>query len=130
LTVRKNLHLIISAIILAIVSLAYGLSPNNILPNFVDIEVESIDLKQTFRATMGLYFGMIVLWVIGIFRPRQWRTATMSNVFFMSGLALGRIISLVLDGIPSIYFSVGLILELTLALWGIINLNKYQSPLN
>jgi len=79
---------------------------------------------------MGLYFGMIVLWIIGIFRPRQWRTATMSNVFFMIGLAFGRTVSLVLDGIPSIYFSVGLILELTLALWGIINLNKYQLTLN
>jgi len=130
LAIRKNLHLIISAIIITIVSLVYGLSPNNILPKFFNIEVESIDLKHSFRATMGLYFGMIVLWIIGIFRPRQWRTATMSNVFFMIGLAFGRTISLVLDGIPSIYFSVGLILELTLALWGIINLNKYQLTLN
>jgi len=97
---KKNLHLTISAIILTIVSLVYGLSPNNILPKFFDIEVESIDLKHTFRATMGLYFGMIVLWIIGIFRPRQWRTATMSNVFFMIGLAFGRTVSLFLDGIP------------------------------
>jgi len=79
---------------------------------------------------MGLYLGMIVLWVIGIFKSPQWRTATISNVFFMSGLALGRTISFVIDGITSLYFSVGLILELTLALWGIINLNKYQSALN
>jgi len=48
----------------------------------------------------------------------------------MIGLALGRTISLVIDGIPSIYFLVGLVLELLLALWGIINLNNYQSPLN
>ena len=127
---RKNLHLTISAIILIIVSLVYGLSPTNILPNFFDFGVESIDLKHTFRATMGLYLGMVVLWVIGIFKSPQWRTATISNVFFMSGLVLGRTISFVIDGIPSIYFSVGLILELTLALWGIINLNKYQSALN
>jgi len=92
--------------------------------------VESIDLKHTFRATMGLYLGMVVLWVIGILKSSQWRTATISNVFFMSGLVLGRTISFVIDGIPSIYFSIGLILELILALWGIINLNKYQSALN
>ena len=79
---------------------------------------------------MGLYLGMVVLWIIGIFNPRHWRTATISTVFFMSGLAVGRTISLVLDGIPSIYFSVGLALELTLAFWGIINLNKYKSTLN
>ena len=79
---------------------------------------------------MGLYLGMVVLWVIGILKSSQWRTATISNVFFMSGLVLGRTISFVIDGIPSIYFSIGLILELILALWGIINLNKYESALN
>lgn len=87
-------------------------------------------MTHAFRATMGLYLGMAVLCVIGVFKSSQWRTATISNVFFMIGLALGRTISLVLDGIPSIYFSVGLLLELALALWGIINLNKYQSTLN
>ena len=76
---------------------------------------------------MGLYLGVVVLWVIGIFKPFHWRTATISNVFFMTGLALGRIISLVVDGVPSIAFSVGLALELTLALWGIRNLNKYRA---
>ena len=75
---------------------------------------------------MGLYLGMVALSVIGIFNPRHWRTATISTVFFMLGLAVGRIISLALDGIPSIYFSVGLVLELILAFWGIINLNKYK----
>lgn len=117
-------------IILTIVALAYGLSPNNVLPEFFDFQVESIDLKQTFRATMGLYVGMVALIVIGIFNPRHWHTATISTVFFMSGLAFGRTISLVVDGIPSIYFSVGLVLELILAFWGIINLNKYKLILN
>jgi len=113
-----------------IVSLAYGLSPNNILPKFFDFKVETIDLTHTFRATMGLYLGMAGLCVVGVFKSRQWRTATISNVFFMIGLASGRTISLVIDGIPSIYFLGGLVLELLLALWGIINLNKYKATLN
>ena len=117
-------------IILTIVALAYGLSPKNVLPKFFDFHVESVDLKQTFRATMGLYLGMVALSVIGIFNPRHWRTATISTVFFMLGLAVGRIISLASDGIPSIYFSVGLVLELILAFWGIINLNKYKLTSN
>ena len=127
---RKNLHLAISAITLTIVSLAYGLSPKNILPKFFDFKVETIDLTHSFRATMGLYLGMAVLCVIGVSKSREWRTATISNVFFMIGLALGRTISLVIDGIPSIYFLAGLVLELLLALWGIINLKKYQVTLN
>ena len=122
----KNLHLIVSAIIIAIIAFTYGLSPNNILPKFFDFNVESIDLKQILRATMGLYLGMVVLWLMGIFKPAYWPIATICNVVFMLGLAFGRIISFVVDGIPSIAFSVGLALELTLALWGIINLDKYR----
>ena len=120
----KNLHLAISAIIIVIISVTYGLLPNNILPKIFDFNVGSTDLKQVFRATMGLYLGMVILWVIGIFKPHYWRTATIANVFFMGGLASGRIISLIIDGIPSISFSIGLALELILALWGIINLKK------
>jgi uncharacterized protein YacL len=124
---RKNLHLLISAIIITIIALTYGLFPNSMLPKLFDFNVESIDLKQAFRATMGLYIGMVILWVIGIFKPHHWRIATISNVLFMIGLAAGRIISFVADGIPSIMFSIGLALELTLALWGIKNLTKYRN---
>ena len=126
-TKGKNLHLTISTIIITVISLTYGLFPNTSLPKLFDFNIESVDLKHVFRATMGLYLGMVALWVIGIFKPLHWRTATMSNVFFMTGLALGRIISLVVDGVPSIAFSVGLALELTLALWGTRNLNKYRA---
>jgi len=76
---------------------------------------------------MGLYLGMVILWVTGIFKLLYWRTATISNIFFMLGLASGRIISLIIDGVPSISFLVGLALELTLAFWGITNLNKYRA---
>lgn len=124
---RKNLHITITSIIITIISLTYGLSPNNILPKFFAFNVESIDLKHVFRATMGLYLGMVILWVVGFFKPLHWRIATISNVLFMIGLALGRIISIVADGAPSISFSVGLALELTLALWGLKNLNRYRS---
>jgi Domain of unknown function (DUF4345) len=130
LTNYKNLHLIVSAIFVTIISLSYGLFPNTILPKLFDFKVESIDLKHVFRATMGLYLGMVILWAMGVFKPTFWRTATISNIFFMSGLASGRIISLLADGVPSISFSVGLVLELTAAFWGIRNLNKYRRILN
>ena len=123
----KNLHLTISATLITVIALTYGLFPNNILPKLFDFNVGSTDLKNVFRAMMGLYLGMVVLWLIGIFKPFHWRIATISNVFFMIGLAVGRIISLAIDGLPSIFFSVGLVLELILAVWGIRNLNKYKA---
>lgn len=125
----KNLHLIISSIVITIISLAYGIAPNSILSNFFDFKVETIDLHQVFRATMGLYLGMVLFWLLGIMKPSHWRMSTISNVLFMIGLALGRIISIIEDGIPSIYFLVGLVLEFILAFWGIRNLNKYRASL-
>jgi len=89
--------------------------------------VETVDLKHVFRAIMGLYAAMVVLWVTGIRNPLYWRAATVSNVCFMIGLASGRILSLVFDGIPSFYFLAGLAAEVILALWGIKNLARHRS---
>ncbi len=75
---------------------------------------------------MGLYLGMVAWWVTGVLKPQYWRAATITNVLFMLGLASGRILSLIADGIPSVYFIVGLGLELLLAAWGIGNLYKEE----
>ena len=40
----------------------------------------------------------------------------------MGGLAFGRITSILLDGIPSIPFSIGTVLEILFMIWGIVNL--------
>lgn len=77
-------------------------------------------------AIMCLYLAMVALWTLGIIKPRYWAAATITSVFFMGGLAVGRLISLVLDGWPSPAFSIGLIFEGTLALWGWKNLKRYR----
>lgn len=117
----KNLHLAISSMVIVIVALIYGLNPNKILPLFFDIKVESIDLHNVFRATMGLYLALATYWIIGIINPKHWYHATLINVIFMGGLAFGRILSLLIDGI-SIPYSKGLALELFFMIWGIYNL--------
>ncbi len=78
---------------------------------------------------MGLYMAMSVCWLIGVIKPQFWLVATVSNVMFMGGLAAGRTISLFLDGIPSLIFSLGLITETLLMIWGLGNL-KNISPEN
>ena len=42
----------------------------------------------------------------------------------MGGLALGRIISILFDGIPSLPFSIGTVAEILFMFWGIRNLKK------
>jgi len=73
---------------------------------------------------MGLYLAMTAFWVTGIYKPAYRRSATIANVLFMSGLAAGRIFSLIVDGVPSTLFLIGLALELILACWGMWNLKK------
>jgi len=122
---KRNLHLVISAFVILVVALTYGITPNNTLPLLFDFTVDSTDLKNAFRATMGLYLAFSCYWVMGILKSEHWRAATISNVLFMGGLALGRIVSLLFEGLPSLPFTVGLILELLLMAWGILNLKKY-----
>ena len=74
---------------------------------------------------MGLYIGMAIFWIVGIRKPKYWNSATLSNVLFMSGLAFGRTINIILDRTVSPIFAMALIAEIILAIWGISNLRKY-----
>jgi Domain of unknown function (DUF4345) len=121
---KKNLHLFLSAIIVVPAALTYGLTPNKALSALFDFNVATTDLHNIFRAVMGLYLGMATLWTIGILKPRYWAAATLSNIAFMGGLALGRLISLLADGIPSIYFTLGMLAEAGFAVWGWLNWKK------
>lgn len=120
---NKNIQLGASASIVIIVGLIYGLYPSKILPLVFGFEVEDLELKNIFRAIMGLYLGLGTYWIIGIVKPHHWRAATLTNVIFMGGLAFGRIISTIFDGI-SIQYTIGLILELIFMVWGINSLKK------
>jgi len=122
----KNLHLAISVLLIVPVALVYGLLPDQILPGLFDFTIGTTDLSNIFRAMMGLYLGMAAFWIMGIIKPQIWVAATMANIFFMGGLAIGRIVSLLLDGTPGVYFLLGLFVELLLTVWGIKNLKKYS----
>ncbi|MEM1328594.1 MAG: DUF4345 domain-containing protein [Bacteroidota bacterium] len=121
----KNLHLLSSAIIIITVGLIYGLHPSLILPRLFDFEVENTHLKNIFRAIMGLYLAMGGLWLMGIKKSEFWRAVTLTNVVFVGGLAFGRIVSTIFDGF-SLQFTIGLVAELLLMIWGIYNLKKFD----
>ncbi len=120
----KNLHLIISLFIVIPTALIYGLSPASILPIFFDFEVNTVELTNVFRALMGLYLGISTIWLAGILKPEYWQTATIINITFMAGLAFGRIISLAVDGVPSLGFIIGLLAECVLAVYAVIQLRN------
>ena len=123
----KNLHLTVSAIVVFAAAFVYGANPGKILPLIFDFRVDNLELKNIFRAIMGLYMGFAIFWIIGIRKPIYWKSATLSNVVFMGGLAFGRLVSTALDGV-SLQYTVGLFLEILIMLWGIWNLRRYRNP--
>lgn len=122
----KNLHLTLSAIIVISVAFVYGANPSVILPYFFDFTVENLELKNIFRAIMGLYLAFGGFWLYAVKNESYWKMATISNILFMGGLATGRFISLMLDGWSDQY-GIGMMLEFLMLFWGIYNLKKYTT---
>lgn len=114
----SNLHLAISAIIVLPMALIYGFQPNLLF----DVSINSLDQSNIFKAMMGLYIGFASLWILGIFNQNYWKAASISNMIFMIGLGFGRIVSIIIDGIPCYLFVLGTVGELILGFYAFYQL--------
>ncbi len=121
----KNLHLLVSAAIVIPTGLIYG-SPS-ILPEHLDIKVQTTDLSNMLKAIMCLYLGISLVWLLGVWKPEYWKKATQLNILFMLTLAFGRAISMVTDGIPTGGYIFGIIAELVIGLFSYYQLKKYST---
>ena len=91
-------YLLMVAAILVPIALSYGVAPATVLPKLLDIAVEGVDQMQIFRALMCLYLAASTFWAIAAFKPAWQRVAVIWAVFFCLSLAIGRTISLAVDG--------------------------------
>lgn len=126
LTTRKlqKTFLLFVAIGLIPIALSYGLMPGKSLSLLFGIDVSNPNLANILRAVMGLYIALIVFWLMGAFKIRFRDAALYSLIVFMFGLAAGRIISLLADGIPHWLLIVYLMLELFFGIIGVILIRK------
>ena len=106
--------LIFCAVGLVPIALSYGAVPGMSLEYLFGIAVESTNATHIFRAVMGLYLAMVVIWLVGAFNPTLTEKALFCCAVFMLGLAAGRVLSLILDGVPHWLLLVYLALELVL----------------
>jgi len=118
--VFKHLHLIVSLSIVVPTAIIYG-SPS-ILPQFLDIEANTIDLSNMLRAIMCLYLGISFVWILGIWKNEYWKIATQLNILFMLTLATGRVLSMLMDGLPTGGYIFGVIAEFLLGFYSIYQL--------
>ena len=97
---KIRVFLMFCAVGLIPVALSYGARPSISLDALFGITVDTKNLTHIMRALMGLYFGMIVLWLWGAFMRSMAGPALVSCAVFMLGLAAGRMLSFALDGMP------------------------------
>jgi len=112
--------LIFCAVGLVPIALGYGAKPSLSLDAVFGIKVDTVNLTHIMRAVMGLYLGMVVLWVWGAFRKSMETPALVACAVFMLGLAAGRILSFVMDGMPHWLLIVYALLEIVLGLIAVV----------
>jgi len=111
----RKIHLLISASIVISAAIFYGFNPDMLF----DIQLQTIDEHNFFKAIMGIYLGFSLLWILGVFKYQYLRMALVTNIIFMMGLGLGRILSLFLDGTPTFGYQFGTFAELSIGCYGI-----------
>lgn len=116
---KESLFLVIAALGLTPIALAYGLVPDMTLPLLYGVEVSNVSAVHIFRAVMGLYLAMVIFWLCGARSDSLTVPALWSVVVFMLGLAAGRAVSLAVDGMPAPLLAVYLVLELGFGLVGL-----------
>jgi len=123
--VLKNVHLIVSLLIVVPTAIIYG-SPS-ILPEYLEIQVNTKDLSNMLRAIACLYIGVSFVWFLGVLKMAYWKSATQLNVLFMLTLATGRLLSMVFDGLPTGGYIFGVIAEFIIGFFSIYQLKKYST---
>ena len=114
-TFIHKIHLVISVCIVVPVSFVYGFNPSSKF----DIQLQTIDEHNFFKAIMGLYLGFSFLWLLGIFKNNYLKIALITNIIFMLGLSFGRLFSIYIDGVPTSGYIFGTFAELFLGCYGI-----------
>ncbi|MEZ8825389.1 DUF4345 domain-containing protein [Vibrio amylolyticus] len=108
----QSVFLLLASVGLVPIALSYGLVPVTSLNFLFNIDAQPINVSHIFRAVMGLYLALVCFWVLGALREKYQLPALYSLTIFMFGLAFGRMLSLLVDGMPHWLLVVYLLLEL------------------
>jgi len=117
--IKKN-FLIFAFVVVSIIALLYGVSPQWFARTFLDIPQLEPNIAHILRAVMGLYLALGLFWLYAAFSDRYRNIAVLSTAIFSGGLVLGRILSLFAEGQPApllIFYVVAEFVLTPIALW-------------
>ena len=118
--------LIVSGLLLAFIGGSTLFIPVQMKANAgIDI-ANNINVVNDVRAYSGLLLGVAILALLGAFSKRLTYTSTLIASLLFITLGLGRILSILLDGIPVEGLVKATALEMVLGITGIVLFNLYQ----
>ncbi|ARN74252.1 DUF4345 domain-containing protein [Oceanicoccus sagamiensis] len=123
---KERIFLFLATLGLLPIALSYGASPQTSMDYLFAIDASSVNSTHIFRAVMGLYLALALFWFIGAQREALTLPALWSLTVFMLGLAAGRVLSLIIDGMPHPLLMVYLLLEIGFGVVGYILISRYQ----
>ena len=126
-SMKNRAFLIVCAVGLVPIALGYGAKPSVSLDMLFGITVDTTNLTHIMRAVMGLYLGMVVFWLWGAFKPSMTGPALAGCAVFMLGLAAGRILSFIIDGMPHWLLVIYAVLEIVLGLIAVMLFKGHNS---
>ena len=111
----KKVLLVLSFATVCIIALLYGISPQWFFDTFlVTSQKPSIDQSHILRAVMMLYVALGMFWLYCAFSDRYRDAGIIVIAVFCGGLVAGRILSVIVDGIPSPILILYIFMELSL----------------
>ncbi len=111
---KKGL-LVLSFLTISTIALIYGISPNWFFETMLaSSHVPSIDQSHILRAVMMLYIALGCFWLFCAFSDKYRDSGIIVLAVFCGGLVSGRILSLLVDGMPSPILVVYILMELSL----------------
>ena len=98
---KKGL-LIFSFFTISVIAFLYGVSPEWFFKTFLaDSQAPSLDQTHILRAVMMLYLALGLFWLWSAFSDKYRDAGVLVLCIFCGGLVAGRILSVIVDGIPS-----------------------------
>ena len=111
----KKWFLIFAFFAICIIALLYGVSPEWFFNTFlIDSETPNTDQSHILRAVMMLYIALGLFWLWCAFSEKYRDAGILVICIFCSGLVTGRILSVIIDGMPSPLLIIYIFMELIL----------------
>ena len=116
--------LLLAALGLMPIALSYGLVPSVTVTYLLGFPVEGTNQTHVFRAIMGLYLANAAFWLLAVGKSELRVPALWVLFLFMLGLAAGRVLSIVVDGMPGIVLLLYLAAEVVFGVLAFILLRR------